>query len=66
MKVIRYDGVECEITLDNPLVTMYDKVRTETLIKGKCSICQVCWFQTTPEGRYICLYGGPFKGYINV
>lgn len=66
MKVRRYDGIEdFEITLDNPVVTKYDKNRNETLTKGKCSICNSCWLNVNHEGNYYCSSGGPFKGYIS-
>jgi hypothetical protein len=66
MKVIRHDGIEVEISLDEPRVKMYDKIQDVTTIKGHCNICKCCWIGINHQNKYFCIYGGPFKGYINM
>jgi hypothetical protein len=43
-------------------VEIDSKGRKRTLLRTCCTTCKTCWLYTDTQ---ICIYGGPFSGYVD-
>lgn len=65
--MMRYDGLEVDVTIHQPIVRMHDAVTGQNLVECNCTICTKCWIEGNEKnGTVRCIYAGPFIGYEEV